>query len=138
MGEQYFTEFEFKKDSEIFWFPILINASDIEEAKNTRSKIEDILKRGFKIRKSYPVQLFKEPQYSEALRPHVAKKSRAEISKLSLRNLHLMELEGKNDYSFNQHIVIVPQNLVMIYAHTIQSHLENLSLLTTQFHHQLD
>jgi hypothetical protein len=68
MGEQYFTEFEFKKDSEIFWFPILINASDIEEAKNTRSKIEDILKRGFKIRKSYPVQLFKEPQYSEALR----------------------------------------------------------------------
>lgn len=135
---RFFTEFEFNKDQEQYWFPILINTKSEIEAVSRKGKLLDILAQGFTNLKTYKLALYHKPHYSEALKPHVIAQSRAEILKLNLRKLQLLNLEGDKDTGFNQHIVVVPQNLIMVYTHTFQFHLNNLSLLTTLFHSDID
>jgi hypothetical protein len=137
---KYFAEFEFRSEGEaVYWFPILINESSVQTAENVKLKIEGILEQKYTIIKSYPVYEYVEPMYSEALRKYINEKRRAQILKLSLKHLTFKYLfENQRYISFNQHIVMVPQNLILIYKHIAEMHLENLSFLTTQFNSNLD
>lgn len=141
MESKFFAEFEFRTggDESILWFPILINEETIANAQKLKLKIDSILIRKYEIIDSYDVVIYKEPMYSAALRKYILKKRRAEILKLSLNQLTLEHLFEKKRYiSFNQHIVIVPQNLLLIYKHITEMHLDALSFLTTQFSSNLD
>jgi hypothetical protein len=140
LDHKYFTEFEFSTDNDsVYWFPILINEMSLQKAEVVKNNIEEILKRKFSILRIYPVLLYEEPMYSIALKKYINDKKRAQILKLSLKHLTLDYLfENKRYISFNQHIVMVPQNLILIYKHIAEMHLENLSFLTTQFNSDLD
>lgn len=140
LDHKYFAEFEFSSDNHsVCWFPILINEKSLQEADAVKNNIEEILNRKFSILRTYPVLLYEEPMYSIALKKYINDKKRAQILKLSLKHLTLDYLfENKRYISFNQHIVMVPQNLILIYKHIAEMHLENLSFLTTQFNSELD
>lgn len=139
---KYFTEFEFRSSSDqecVFWFPILINERSRAEAEKVKTQIEAILTQKFELVRNYSVLEYLEPMYSEALRKYINEKRRAQILKLSLQHLTLDYLfENQRYISFNQHIVMVPQNLILIYRHIAEMHLENLSFLTTQFNSNID
>jgi hypothetical protein len=140
LEQKYFAEFEFSSDQDsVYWFPILINERNLQKAEAVKNNIEEILKGKFSILRTYPTLLYEEPMYSIALKKYINEKKRAQILKLSLKHLTLDYLfENKRYISFNQHIVMVPQNLILIYKHIAEMHLENLSFLTTQFNSDLD
>lgn len=139
--KKYFTEFEFHFENNqgiMFWFPVLINANTEDEAVKMYKEIQTVLGRLFIIPNEYGLVEYTKPIHSSALKPYVEVKRRAEILKLNLNDLQFANFGEDIGLTFNQHIVIVPQNLLMEYRHTIQFHLDKLNFLTTQFNGNLD
>lgn len=137
----YFTEFEFcfaDVPETLYWFPVLINAKDIEHAEAVQNKIIRLLTKKFNLLKTYELRVYQTPLYSKTLKPLVTTQQKAEILKLNLKALTITNFEKEIGIKLSNQYQIIPQMLLNSYRHTVMNKLKNLSFLTTQFHHELD
>lgn len=138
---RYFTEFEFCFNNEPetkYWFPVIINAADVDTAEEVKNKFISLLTRNFTLLKTYELRKYKPRLYSKTLKPLVENKQRAVVLKLNLKNLEIASFGDEIGIQLAQNYTIVPQVLLMQHTHRINMKLADMSFLTTQFHTDLD
>jgi len=138
---KYFTEFEFCFNNEpqtVYWFPVIINANNLDTAEEIKNKIISLLTRNFTLLKTYELRKYKTPLYSKTLKPLVENKQHAVVLKLNLKNLEIASFGDEIGIQLAKQYTIVPQVLLMQYSHRINMKLADMSFLTTQFYTDLD
>ena len=137
----YFTEFEFcftDAPETVYWFPVLINAKDIENAEEVKNSIIRLLTKKFNLLKTYELRKYEAPLYSKTLKPLVDTHQKVEILKLNLKALTLANFEEEIGVKLANEYQIIPQMLLIGYRHTITNKLKRFGFLTTQIHNEPD
>ncbi|MGZ3952084.1 MAG: hypothetical protein ACXVBZ_11845 [Flavisolibacter sp.] len=137
----YFTEFEFcltNVPDFFYWFPVLIDSTNVEYAGAVKNGIITRLTKKFKLLKTCDLVKYERPFYSETLKSLVENQQKGAIEKLSLKALTIGSFEREIRITLSNQYQIVPQMLLAGHLHTITNKLNKRGFLTTQFHTDTD